>query len=291
MSRIAYVNGRYVPLHRASVHVEDRGLQFSDAVYEVFALQNGHLRDEAAHYARLYRSLRELEIQPPLPETALRSVITETIRRNRLHNAIVYLQVTRGVAPRNHAFPSANVRAGLIVTIRPQDWRAAETKAARGVGVVTTPDIRWGRCDIKSTSLLPNVLAKQAAKVAGAFEAWMVDKDGYVTEGSSTNAWIINASGEIITRPLGDNILPGVTRSAIIAMARKRQISVIERPFSLAEAKSASEAFITAATAFLTPVVQIDDVVVGDGRPGPVATALRNDYVGLIDKVGQALPT
>ena len=279
MSRIAYVNGLYTRHAEACVHIEDRGYQFADGVYEVWAVFGGRLADAEGHFIRLDRSLAELKIPAPMSLAALKRVLQETIRRNRVADGMVYLQITRGVARRDHAFPVPEVSPSVVVTARSIDYVAAEAKAAHGVAVVTTPDIRWGRCDIKSVSLLPNVLAKQAAREQGAYEAWLVDKDGLVTEGSSTNAWIVDDQGRLRTRDLNANILRGITRTSLMALAQELQIQVIETPFTVEEAKSASEAFITAASAFVTPVVSIDGAPVGSGRPGPVARRLRELYL------------
>ncbi|MEO6341214.1 MAG: D-amino-acid transaminase [Caulobacteraceae bacterium] len=279
MSRIAYVNGLYTRHAEACVHIEDRGYQFADGVYEVWAVFGGRLADAEGHFTRLDRSLSELKIPAPMSLAALQLVLRETIRRNRVIDGMVYLQITRGVARREHAFPVPEVSPSVVITARSIDYTAAEAKAAQGVAVVTMPDIRWGRCDIKSVSLLPNVLAKQAAREQGAYEAWLVDKDGQVTEGSSTNAWIIDEKGRLRTRDTGANILRGITRTSLMALAQELQIQVIETPFTVEEAKSASEAFITAASAFVTPVVSIDGDPVGNGRPGPIALRLRQLYL------------
>ncbi len=279
MARLAYVNGRYLPLNEASVNVEDRGFQFADGVYEVWAVVAGKLADSNGHFERLMRSLGELRIAMPMPRAALERVIRETIRRNRFEEGMVYLQITRGVAPRDHAFPSTSVAPTVVVTAKAVDYAAAEKKARAGVGVVTLPDNRWGRCDIKTVGLLPNALAKQAAREAGAYEAWLVDKDGLVTEGASTNAWIVDDQGRLRTRDTGANILRGVTRKTLIEIARECQIEVIEQPFTVDEAKHAKEAFLTAASAFLTPITAIDGAPVGDGVPGPVTLRLRDLYI------------
>lgn len=278
MPRIAYVNGRYAPLAEAAVHVEDRGFQFADGVYEVWAVMGGKLADAEGHFARLSRSLGELGIREPMSRAALTQVLRETIRRNRLRDGLVYLQVTRGAARRDHAFPPPETQPTVVITARPVDLEALDRKAAAGTTVITQPDIRWGRCDIKTVGLLPNALAKQAAKAAGAGEAWLVDAEGYVTEGSSTNAWIVDHEGRLRTRDVGANILRGVTRLGLIEIARECQLEVVEAPFTLAEAKAAKEAFFTAASAFVTPVTAIDGEVVGDGRPGPVTLRLRDLY-------------
>jgi D-alanine transaminase len=279
MSRIAYVNGRYLPHSEAVVHVEDRGFQFADAVYEVWAVLDGKLTDAEGHLARLERSLSELRIGWSWTRQALLTVVRETVRRNRIRDGLAYLQVTRGVARRDHPFPVEAPRPTLVVTAKALDIEAMEAKAAKGVAVISQPDIRWGRCDIKTVGLLPNVLAKQAAREAGAYEAWLVDGDGLVTEGASTNAWIVDAKGALRTRDTGANILRGVTRATLIELAREIQMPVDERPFTLDEAKGAREAFLTAASAFVTPIVSIDGGAVGDGRPGPVVRRLRALYL------------
>ncbi|HYM04644.1 MAG TPA: D-amino-acid transaminase [Stellaceae bacterium] len=277
MSRIAYVNGRYVPHRDASVHVEDRGYQFADGVYEVCAVAGGRIVDAGPHYERLERSLRELRILPPMSRRSLDHVLNEVIRRNRIVNGIVYLQVTRGVARRDHAFPKG-VPPALVVTARATRPEAYAAQAEVGVKVVTLPDIRWERCDIKSVSLLPNVLAKQQARQAGAWEAWLVDDEGYVTEGSSTNAWIVDRDGNIVTRHLDNGILGGVTRLSMLELARREGVSIVERKFSVEEAKAAREAFSTSTTAFVMPIVQIDEAVVGNGHPGIMTLKLRDIY-------------
>ncbi len=278
MARIAYVNGRYGPLSDAAVHVEDRGFQFADGVYEVWAVMDGKLADSDGHFERLFRSLGELRIRAPMSRPALKQVLRETIRRNRLREGLLYLQITRGAARRDHAFPAPEVEPTVVITAKPVDFDRLDRNAKAGVRVITQPDIRWGRCDIKTVGLLPNALAKQAAKEAGAAEAWLVDAEGFVTEGSSTNAWIIDAEGRLRTRDTGANILRGVTRKALMELARECQIEVIEQPFTVAEAKAAKEAFFTAASAFLTPVTAIDGEPIGDGRPGPVTLRLRDLY-------------
>ena len=279
MSRIAYVNGRYAPHGEAVVHIEDRGFQFADGVYEVWAAFGGRLADADGHFERLARSLSELRIDAPMTRAALERVLRETLRRNRVRDGIVYLQITRGVARRDHAFPEPGTPTTVVVTARAIDFAAAEAKAAKGVAVITHPDQRWGRCDIKTVGLLPNALAKQAAREEDAYEAWLIDADGLVTEGASTNAWIVDAAGTLRTRDTGANILRGVTRKTLLQIAAELQMTLEERPFSIAEAKDAREAFITAASAFVTPVVKIDGVEVADGQVGPVAKRLRALYL------------
>jgi D-alanine transaminase len=277
MSRIAYVEGRYLPHRAAGVHIEDRGYQFADGVYEVIAVCGGHLVDEPAHLARLKRSLGELQIAVPMPEAALKIVLREVVRRNGVRDGIVYLQITRGTAPREHAFPKT-AKPVLVVTARRR--RAADPGLAdRGVAVITIPDIRWQRCDIKSTALVANVLGKERARQAGAFEAWLVDRDDFVTEGTSTNAWIVLDDGAVVTRHPDTAILNGVTRLAVIDLLGRQGRPLVERPFTVAEAKAAREAFLTSTTAELLPVVTIDGEPVGDSRPGPVSRLLRDFYL------------
>lgn len=279
MAGVAYVNGRYLPLSQASVSIEDRGFQFADAIYEAWAVFGGKLADADGHFERMERSLGELRIAAPMSRAALKLVIQETLRRNRVHDGFCYLQISRGQARRDHKFPGPQVRPTLVITAKPLDYAAEARKAEKGVAVVTQPDIRWGRCDIKTVGLLPNVLAKQAAYEQGGYEAWLVDNDGMVTEGSSTNAWIVDARGVLITRDTGSNILRGVTRKHLIELAEELQMPVEERAFSVAEAQSAKEAFLTAASAFVTPIVSIDGKQVADGKPGPVAERLRAHYI------------
>jgi D-alanine transaminase len=279
MSRVAYVNGAYVRQADASVHIEDRGFQFADGVYEVWAVFGGRLAEWNGHAQRLQRSLHELRIDLPMSVAALQIVLRETMRRNRLRDGIVYLQITRGQAPRDHAFPEDDIPPSIVVTCKRMNFAALEAKAGKGVGVKTTPENRWGRCDIKTVGLLPNVLAKQAAHEAGAYEAWFVDDLGLVTEGSSTNAWIVDADGVLRTRDTNANILRGITRHSLIDVAREAGVEVSERPFSVDEAKQAKEAFLTSASAFVTPIVNVDGTMVGDGKPGPVSQRLRALYV------------
>lgn len=278
MSRIAYVNGQYVPFAHASVHIEDRGYQLADGVYEVCAVRAGKLIDEAPHAARLKRSLGELRIKAPVNEAALAHIMRETVRRNAVTDGLVYVQVTRGVARRDHGFPSPEVKATLVVTARSLAIEKYDAWAEKGVEVRTMPETRWARCDIKSVALLPNVLAKQSAREAGAFEAWFVDATGNVTEGASTTAWIVDANGVLRTRQLDQHILPGVTRGELLPMCRQLGIEAAERPFTVAEAKAAREAFITAASIGVIPIVKIDGAAVGNGKPGPVAARLRAAY-------------
>jgi D-alanine transaminase len=279
MSRFAYVNGRYVRHGEAAVHIEDRGYQLADGVYEVWAVFGGKLADAAGHFTRLWRSLDELRIAHPMSEKALTVVLRETIRRNKVAEGMVYLQVTRGVAPRDHAFPNPAVLPAVVVTAKSVDRVAAEAKAAKGQSVITVPENRWGRCDIKSIGLLPNGLAKQAARERGAVEAWFVDELGLVTEGASSNAWIVDAEGRLRTRDTQANILRGITRSSLLEVIAEAGLPIAEQPFTVEEAKAAREAFITGAGTLVLPIVSVDGAQIGDGKPGPVATRLRRLYI------------
>jgi D-alanine transaminase len=278
MSRIAYVNGRYLPHAEASVSIEDRGYQFADGVYEVCEVRAGHLVDETRHMARLDRSLRELRIARPMSAKALSHVLRETVRRNRVRDGIVYLQVTRGVAPRDFPFPPPDTSPSVVVTSRSFDRAGLERQAEQGISVITIPDIRWERVDIKSVALLPNVLAKQTARDKGAREAWMVDAKGCVTEGASSNAWIVSRDGVLVTRPLDTGILPGITRSVVMDELKAQGLNVEERPFTVEEAYTAREAFVTSASQIVMPVVRIDGRPVGNGAPGLITSSLRRDY-------------
>jgi len=276
--RIAYVNGRYLPHGEAGVHIEDRALQLGDGIYEVTNVIAGKPVDEEPHLDRMERSLRELGIEMPMGRAALKLVMREVIARNRIANGLLYLQVTRGAAKRDHVPPKNPPRPTLILTMRAQDMTALAARMEKGIAISTQPDIRWGRCDIKTVQLLPNLLAKQAAKQAGAFEAWLVDRDGYVTEGGSTNAWIVNGQGDVITRDLSHAILPGVTRKIMLDAMKDAQLKVVERKFAVAEALAAREAFISSATGAAVPVVMIDGQRIGDGTPGALTRRIRDLY-------------
>lgn len=277
MSRIAYVNGQYVPYAQAGVHVEDRGFQFADAVYEVVAITEGGFVDLEGHLVRLERSLDELRIERPMTRKALAIVLQETVRRNRVRNGSVYLQITRGAAKREFAFP-AGIGPTVVAIARHIDWSKSAANAAKGVPAITRPDIRWGRCDIKTVGLLPAALAKQAAKEAGAYEAWLVDEKGMVTEGSSSNAWIVTRDNVLVTRAPTTEILSGITRAAVLELARREGLKVEFRPFSVAEAQAAKEAFVSSATSYVIPVVSLDGKPIGNGGPGVVASKLRSLY-------------
>ncbi len=273
MSRIAYVNGRYLPQRDASVNVEDRGYQFGDGVYEVVHLHRGRFIDSERHLARLERSLGEIRVAMPMSRAALLHVLAEVARRNRVRDGLLYMQVTRGVARRDHAFPAGAVPPAIVVTVRripPYPANADRWTAS----AITHPDQRWARCDIKSTNLLPNVLARQAARERGAVEAILIDAGGMVTEGAATSFWIVDAEGRLRTRHLDHNILPGCTRGALLAAMQDAGVTFEERAFSEAEMRAAQEAFITSATSFVKPIIEIDAQPVGDGRVGPLTHRL-----------------
>ena len=278
MSRIAYVNGRYLPFADAKVHIEDRGYQFGDGVYEVCEVRDGRLIDKRRHLERLKRSLGEISIAAPMSLRALGVVMREVIARNRIGYGIVYVQITRGVARRDHAFPAHELRPSLVVTARALNKVRNEAIAERGIAVVTIPDNRWGRVDIKTIGLLPNVLARQAAIERGARDAWFVDAAGIVTEASSANVWIVTSAGALVTRHADNAILRGITRTVLFDAIRAEGLAVEERAFALEEAYAAREAFITSASQIVVPVVRVNDRPIGDGKPGPVAMALRRAY-------------
>ena len=285
MSRVVYVNNCYLPYRDASVHVEDRGFQFADGVYEVCEIAKGYLVDGTRHLDRLDRSMRELYMHPPMGRPALIQVIHEVIRRNRVRDGLVYIQITRGVAKRDFALPSGNVAPTLVVMARHASRAASEAKAASGIAVRTMPENRWPRVDIKSTALLANVLAKHEAQQAGAAEVWYVDRDGFVTEGGSSNAWIVTQDGRLVTRPAKSGILRGVTRRGVIDLARRRGLALEERSFTVEEACQAKEAFITAATNLVMPVVRIDGQSIGNGYPGFISADLRRQFHEEVERV------
>jgi D-alanine transaminase len=276
MARIIYVNGRYLPWGEAHVHAEDRGFQFGDAIYEVCEVRGGRLIDEVRHMDRLERSLAELRIPAPMSRGSLGRVLRETIRRNRVTDGSVYLQISRGTRPRDFLFSDAEDMTPTVVCLsRPMSQARADAQAEVGIGVRSMPDIRWGRCDIKTVMLLPASLAKEAAREIGAKEAWLLDEKGYVTEGASSNAWIVDAQGRLITRAVSSDILRGVTRTTLIDLLKREGLELIERPFTLAEAKAAREAFNTSATSVVMPVVAIDGAPIGNGAPGLITGRLR----------------
>ncbi len=276
MTRVVYVEGRYMPYGEAGVHVEDRGFQFADAVYEVCEVHNGCLVDEARHMARLMRSLGELNISAPMSDAALRLVLRETVRRNRVRNGLVYLQVSRGRAPRDFLFPDPVTPPTLVCLARSVDPAKSALKAQKGIAVKTVPESRWARCDLKTVMLLPACLAKEAARRDGAQEAWFVDEQGYVTEGASSNAWIVQAGGVLVTRALGADILSGVTRAVVLDILERENLAVEERPFTVAQALAAREAFVTSASGTIMSVVKIDGRLIGTGVPGAITLQLRS---------------
>lgn len=278
MTRVVYVNGRYRPYAEAGVHVEDRGFQFADSIYEVCEILDGQLIDVTRHLARLERSLRELKIEKPMSLAALRLVMAEVVRRNRVRTGLLYIQVTRGAAPRDFPFPKPAPEPTLVCLARSIDPGKREAKAARGIAVKTLPDIRWGRCDIKTVMLLPAVLAKEEAGEAGAQEAWLIDEAGFITEGASSNAWIVTGAGMVVTRPLGPELLPGVTRATLIDTLAREKIPFTERPFTRDEALAAREAFITSASGTVMPVVCIDGISISSGNPGELTRRLRSIF-------------
>ncbi|MGQ3016895.1 D-amino-acid transaminase [Phenylobacterium sp.] len=279
MGRIAYVNGRYQRHADAAVHIEDRGYQLADAVYEVWSVFGGKLADAEGHFARLARSLGELRIPEPMSRAALTIVLREVLRRNHVREGLIYLQISRGVAPRDHAFPEGDLSPSVVITAKSLDRAASEAKAAKGIAVITTPENRWGRCDIKTVGLLPNVLARQAARERGAGEALFVDEMGLITEGASANAWILDGDGVLRTRDTQANILRGVTRRTLLDVIAEAGLKVEERPFTPEEMAEAKEAFITGAGSLVLPVIAIDGKPIGGGAPGPVAKRLRSLYI------------
>ena len=281
--RTAYVNGRYVPHGEAGVHIEDRGLQLGDSIYEVFAILKGRIHDQEEHLDRLERSLREIQMAMPVGRAALKVIMRELVRRNRVRDGFLYLQVSRGMFKRDHPIPKESQRPTLMLTARPFDAEGAARRQSDGIAVVTQKDIRWGRRDFKTTQLLPNLLAKTEARRAGGYEAWLVDDAGFVTEGASTNAWIVDKDGRLITRELSNSILPGVTRRVILEAAAEAQLPVLERQFTPDDAKAAREAFISSASGAAVPVVAIDGVTIGNGRPGPLTKRIGELYRHISD--------
>jgi D-alanine transaminase len=284
MSRIVYVNGEYLPEEEAKISVFDRGFLFSDGIYEVSAVMGGRLIDNGAHLARLWRSLDEIELAMPWSDEGLLAIQHELIARNTIDEGLVYIQVTRGAQvsdghlTRDFPFPK-DTHPTLMMFAKPLNMTSSP-QAMSGIKVITVPDIRWKRCDIKSVALLAQVLAKQAAAAAGAQEAWMLDGD-VITEGGSSTAWIVNTKGQLVTRPLSNAVLPGITRQAVLKLMAETGLTLDERAFDLDEAFAAKEAFITAASSLVMPVVSIDGRTIGDGKPGPLATRLRAIYISV----------
>lgn len=287
MSHISYVNGRYLPHAAASVHIEDRGYQFADGVYEVICYWKGRPIDYKGHMERLERSLSELQIRPPCSMKALTVVVREVVARNRLTTGNIYIQINRGVAPRAHYFPAPGTKPSVVVVTKPGAG-PSDAAAEKGGKVVTAPDIRWERVDIKSVSLLPNCLAKELAHKAKAYETFLHLPDGTVTEASASNAWMVTPDQTIVTHPANGAILSGITRSTVLKLARAAGYKVEERPFTLKEAFAAKEVFVTGTTTFVMPIVQVDDKVIANGSPGTVALDLRARYRAYVDAVDPA---
>ena len=284
MSRIAYVNGQYVPHQDAAVHIEDRGYQFADGVYEVFAIHQGRMVGEQGHMDRLAHSLGELRIDWPMSARALGVIIREVSRRNRVRDGLIYLQITRGVARRDHSFPD-NTESALVVTARRMPPLDKE-QLRKGVGVITIPDIRWQRHDIKSVSLLPNIIGKQQAREAGAYEAWMVNNEGMITEGTASNAWIVTKDGELVTHNASHAILNGITRLSVLEAAVAAGVPFSERAFSVEEAMQAKEAFVTSSTSHVKAVTSIDGHSIGNGHIGELTSRMLDLYVDFIETKG-----
>jgi D-alanine transaminase len=282
MTHVAYVNGRYVPQRQAVVHIEDRGYQFADAVYEVTCIWNGKPVDHAGHMARLRRSLGELRIAVPMSDAAFTAIIREVVRLNRIKNGTVYIQVGRGVAVRNHPFPTKAPKPSVVITAK-HGTGPSEAIAQAGVKMIVHPDIRWGRVDIKTVGLLPNALAKQAAVEAKAFEALLVQADGVVTEASSSNAWLVTKDKTIVTHPSTHKILSGITRATVMKLAQKAGYTVQERTFTLDDVYAAKEVFLSGTTTFVLPVVQVDERIIANGAPGEITLALRKAYLNYVN--------
>lgn len=278
MAKIAYVNGWFSLQSEASINIEDRGLQFGDAVYEVWAFKDYKLMDEAGHFTRLQRSLDELGIDYQVNQTSMKLVIMELIRKNRVRDGMVYLQISRGTAPRDHKYPD-DVMPNVIFTVKPLNFASLNAKAQKGIKITFLSDNRWGRVDIKTTNLLGNVIAKQYALDNGFDDVWYFDKDGFITEGTSNNAWIIDENDNLITREISNDILSGITRKSVIEAASQLGLKIIERKFTIDEARNAKEAFITSATQFVMPVVKMDQNTIGGGSIGLLASKLRTQYL------------
>ncbi|MBY5917457.1 D-amino-acid transaminase [Rhizobium leguminosarum] len=285
MPRIAYVNGRYVKHSDASVHIEDRGYQFADGVYEVCEVRHGYIVDLTRHLNRLDRSLGELRIAWPMSRAALTQVIRETLRRNHVRNGLFYMQVTRGVARRDHVFPAEGTPPSLVITAKSTDAKIIAAKNANGIKAITVVDNRWDRVDIKSVGLLPNAMARQQAKEAGAQEAIYVDGDGMVKEGAATNVWIVDPDGTLVTRPAEHGILRGITRTTLMDVAAKLGLQIAERSFSVSEMLAAREVFLTAATSICFPVVSVDGQAIANGHPGSVSQKVREAFFDVAEKI------
>jgi len=269
----AYVDGRYSRIADAAVHIEDRGFQFGDSIYEVIAVFAGRMLDWEKHRWRLRRNAAALFLPLPQTDAALDAIAARLIAKARIDDGLLYIQITRGSARRDHVFPKAS-RPTLAMTARRFDFRQRRQQQATGIGVITLPDQRWARCDIKTTNLLPAVLAKEEARRAGAFEAMLFGEDGDVREGASTNMWMVDEAGTLVTHPLSARILPGIARDALMALARANQMNTEERAFTLDEARRAPELFLTSTTAAILPITRLDGAPVGKGTPGPISTRL-----------------
>ncbi|MER0239307.1 D-amino-acid transaminase [Fulvimarina sp. MAC8] len=278
MSRTVYVNGSYVPENEAKISVFDRGFLFADGVYEVTAVLSGKLVDFAGHMKRLRRSLSELALASPANDDELLAIHRELVSRNGIEEGLIYMQISRGVADRDFAFPPEGTEPSLVLFTQQKTLRET-TVSKTGITVATVPDLRWRRCDIKTVQLLYPSLAKMEAKAKGADDAWMVDENGFVTEGTSNNAYIVKQDGTVITRHLSNDILHGITRASVVGLAEQEGCTVEVRPFSVDEAKAAQEAFITSASAFVMPVVSIDGQTIGAGTPGDFTRRLRERYI------------
>lgn len=279
MANIAYVNGEFIPTDYANISINDRGLQFGDAVYEVWAVINGKLIDEEGHFTRLGRSLNELDINNIFNKNSLKIIFRELLARNRVKNGIIYLQISRGTAPRDHAY-AKNLVPNIIITARPKNFAQLEAKAQKGFHIKIAKDNRWGRVDIKTTNLLPNVLAKQNALDNNFDDVWFVDENNFITEGSAQNAWIIK-DNTIITRALSHEILAGITRQSVLNLIKKLNLKFEERAFKVDELYNSDEAFVTSATSFVTPIIKVDSKNIGDGKIGEVVKLLRKEYLKL----------
>ena len=279
MSRIIYVNGSYHPYHQACLHVEDRATLFADAVYEVIEIKDGKRVDEEGHLKRLSRSLKELHITPSFSLDSLPFVIREVVRRNRVRNGFVYMQISRGIAKRDFVFPDQKTTdCSVTIFARSKSQDLFEASAQKGIKVITCPDIRWARPDIKTTALVASVLARQEAKEQGALEAWLYNQHQEITEGAASNAWIITHEGDLITHPADGQILKGITREGVMRAAKEQNLTYVERPFRVKEAKMAKEAFISAATNLVMPVTSIDKTTISGGKPGGVTLQLRSFF-------------
>jgi D-alanine transaminase len=284
MSRIAYVNGAYLPHSKAAVHIEDRGYQFADGVYEVCEVRHGYIVDMTRHLDRLGRSLSELQMAWPMDRRALQQVIRQVLRRNHVKNGMFYMQVTRGVAKRDHVFPSADTPSSIVITAKNTDASVIAKKNMNGIKAITVPENRWDRVDIKTVGLLSNAMARQKAKEQGAQEALYVDENNIVKEGAATNVWIVDAEGRLRTRPAEHGILRGITRTTLMDVAKATGLDVHEEAFTVEEMMAAREVFITAATSICFPVVMVDGVTIANGHPGMTAQKIRDAFFDIAEK-------